>query len=186
MRFAVTLACCLIITAPVTAGKITDASVTKVNGIYDASIDVRIIAPVDTVIRFITDYDNLAVINPSIEESRVLYTYGPDKHRVQSVIKVCILIYCKQVQLVQDVQQQGRTVIEVITLPEYSDFISGVARLHFTEVGQTTEMTFIQRFEPDFWIPPVIGPWLIKRKLMYEVDQTTAIIETAARRERKK
>lgn len=168
------------------AGVILDAAVIQRNGVYDASVDVMINAPMETVIQLITDYDNLAAINPSIEESRVLLAYGPDKHRVHSVIRVCILIFCKQVLQVQDVERLDNTTIEAVTLPADSDFISSVARWRFTEMGQATTMHFTQQFEPDFWVPAVVGPWLVKRTLVHEVSQTAIAIERMARKERAK
>ena len=41
----------------------------------------------------------------------------------------------------------------------------------------TTELQFTETFEPDFWVPPVIGPWLIQRKLVSEVAETVMYIE---------
>jgi hypothetical protein len=38
-------------------------------------------------------------------------------------------------------------------------------------------LQFTDTFEPDFWVPPVIGPWLIQRKLVRELTETMAYIE---------
>jgi hypothetical protein len=35
--------------------------------------------------------------------------------------------------------------------------------------------------EPDFWIPPLIGPWLIKRKLLSETLETVDNLEQLAK-----
>lgn len=178
------LACCFLLPQVAVAGTIMDASIAKRDGVYHVSIDARIKAPLHVVVRSITDYDNLASINPSIEESQVLQALGPDKYRVRSVIKVCILIYCKWVQHVQDLEQQDEKTIVGITVPAGSDLRSGKAHWRFADSGKYTEMYFTQRFEPDFWVPPVIGLWMIKRTLVSEVRLTAKNIEKMARENR--
>ena len=184
MRLVASIIYCLVISAQaVVAGEIIDASVTKSDGVYNASVDALINAPLHLVYESISDYANLSAINPSIVESQILRVLGPDRYRVRSVIEVCILIYCKRVEQVQDMTHKDARTIEAVTLPEYSDFRDGVARWRFTEVGPSTEMYFTHRFEPDFWVPPVIGTWLIKRTLVHEVNQTAIAIERMARKE---
>jgi hypothetical protein len=78
---------------------------------------------------------------------------------------------------VQDVTLLAGHVIEAVILPEFSDFRSGLARWQLTARGAATQLEFSNSFEPDFWVPPVIGPWLIKRKLVWEVTETAMYIE---------
>jgi len=159
------------------AGEILDSSVSHEGVIYSLSVTARIDAPLDTVYRSITDFDNLAAINPAIEESRLLSMPTADTWRVRSVIRVCILMFCKRVQQVQDVTLLEGYAIKAVTLPQGGDFRSGVAHWQLMASGTSTEMLFTNTFEPDFWVPPLIGPWLIKRKLMREVAETAMYIE---------
>jgi len=161
----------------VTAGEILSSDVTLEAGQYAVTVEAVIHAPLDKVYHSITDYNNLAAINPSIEESRVLLVMSPDRHRVRSVIKVCILIFCKRIVQVQDVTRVDGRTIEAVTLPGDSDFIHGMARWQLTPAGKTTRLHFTQEFIPDFWVPPIIGPWLIQRKLVQEVTETAMYIE---------
>ena len=159
------------------AGEILSSDVTLEAGQYAVTVEALINAPLNAVYHSITDYNNLAAINPSIEESRVLLVMSPDRHRVRSVIKVCILIFCTRIVQVQDVTRiDGRT-IEAVTRPGDSDFIYGMARWRLSPVGNTTRLHFAQEIIPDFWVPPIIGPWLIERKLVQEVTETAMYIE---------
>jgi len=176
------LAGLLLLPPPATAGGVLESSVVRDRDFFRVSIYVRIDAPLAIVYGAITDYAHLAAINPNIEESRVLPSASPGRYRVYSAMKVCILVFCKRVVQVQDVEQQDNTSILAITLPDDSDFRSGVARWRFTGQGASTWMRFDQEFEPDFWVPPVIGTWLIERKLVEEVNATGRYIETLARR----
>jgi len=167
----------LLLPASSLAGDILASSVTHDGDSYFLSVTARIDAPIDIVYQSITDFDNLAAINPAIEESQLLAMPGADTRLVRSVIKVCILMFCKRVEQVQDVRMKEAYAIEAVVLPESSDFRSGFARWQLTTSGTSTELLFTNTFEPDFWVPPLIGPWLIKRKLMREVAETAMYIE---------
>lgn len=162
---------------PARAGDILSSDVTLEAGQYAVTIEAAINAPLNVVYRSITDYNNLATINPSIEESRVLLVMSPDRHRVRSVIKVCILVFCKRVVQVQDVTRVDARTVDAVTLPGDSDFRYGVARWQLTPAGEATRLHFTQEFIPDFWVPPIIGTWLIQRKLLQEVTETAMYIE---------
>ena len=170
----------LLLPVDLQAGDILASSVSREGAAYTLSVTARIDAPIDTVYRSITDFGNLAAINPAIEESQLLAVPTVDTRRVRSVIRVCILMFCKRVKLVQDVTLLQDYAIVAVTLPQGGDFRSGVAYWQLIASGGATEMLFTNTFEPDFWVPPVIGPWLIKRKLMREVAETAMYIEVGA------
>ena len=171
------LACLLLLPATAPAGDILASSVARDGDRYSLSVTALIDAPIDIVYQAITDFDNLAAINPAIEDSQLLATPNAETQRVRSVIKVCILVFCKRIEQVQDVTKKEGYVIEAVVLPARSDFRSGFARWQLTAHGASTELLFTNTFEPDFWVPPVIGPWLIKRKLISEVAETAMYIE---------
>ena len=162
------------------AGQILDSNVVHDEPVYRLSITARVDATLAVVYQSITDFTNLAAINPSIEESQVLESQGADRLRVRSVIRVCILVFCKRVVQVQDVTLvDSRTVVATI-VPGAGDFRAGLARWELTAVGTATDLHFTEAFEPDFWVPPVIGPWLIEKKLVREVEETAMYIEAQA------
>lgn len=170
----------LLMPATLLAGDILTSSVNHDGDIYSLLVTARIDAPIDIVYQSITDFDNLVAINPAIEESQLLAMPKAGIQRVRSVIKVCILVFCKRVVQVQDVIMKEGYVIEAVILPEHSDFRSGFSRWQLTTSGASTVLLFTNTFEPDFWVPPVIGPWLIKRKLINEVAETAMYIELKA------
>jgi hypothetical protein len=171
------IAALLLMPATLPAGEILASSVIHKEGRYTMSVTVRIDAPIDRVYRSITDFDNLSAINPAIVESRLLAKPTANTRRVYSVIRVCILLYCKRVEQVQDVTLLNGYLIEAVLVPRYSDFRSGFARWQLTDDGPSTELLFSNCFEPDFWVPPLIGPWLIERKLVREVTEMAMYIE---------
>ena len=162
------------------AGEILDSSVVHDGVVYRLSITARVEAPLALVYQSITDFNNLAAINPAIEESEVLASQGAHRQRVRSVIRVCILVFCKRVEQVQDVTLVDHRTVVAIMVPGAGDFRAGLARWELTAVGTATELHFTETFEPDFWVPPIIGPWLIEKKLVREVAETAMYIEVQA------
>jgi hypothetical protein len=173
------LAGLLLIPVIVIAGEILDSAVTLEDGVYAIRVDARINASPEAVYRFITDYEHLSSINPSIHESHIIYTYSPARHRVRTVIRACILFFCRSVLQVQDIEQQGGTRLTADFVPEQSDFRQGRAEWVLTGSGSTTTMHFSAELEPAFWVPPIIGPWLFRHKVTRELLASAAYMEVS-------
>jgi hypothetical protein len=167
------------------AAEILDSSVELEAGTYRITVDARIDAPRETVLRLITDYEHLSRINSSIEETRVLQTNGPDSHRVHTVIRACILFFCKRVTQLQDITRYGNDSVEAVILPEGSDFRHGIARWELTSDGRATRMHFTAELEPAFWVPPLIGPWLFERKIVREIRESARYMERDAQQRKR-
>ncbi len=163
------------------AGEVLQSAVEYDGDVYDLSVVAFIDAPPDQVLNALTNYQQLSQVNPDIIESEILLVYSPTRHRVRSLLKVCILIFCKHIRQVQDVTQVNDRVIEAVILPENSDFEYGIARWELVAQGDATRMHFDAQFRPAFWIPPLIGSWLVKRKLVQEITVSTFMIEASAR-----
>jgi hypothetical protein len=170
-------ACLLLAPVLVRGGEILESSVRVAHGEYRVSVSARIDAAPAVVFSTITDYANLAAIVPSIRSSRVLQVQGPDRQRIETVTGACILIFCKDISQVQDVRHLGEYRLEATTLPGMSDLKRGHARWRLLPVGEATELHFSQEFVPDFWVPAIIGTWMIERLLLGEVRATSNYIE---------
>jgi uncharacterized protein YndB with AHSA1/START domain len=158
------------------AGNIVASGVDHPDERYTLFVTAHIDASPQRVWRTITDYARLADINPAFETSTVL-RQDAKSVRVRTRIRVCILVFCKSVIQVQDVRYPRAQEIVAEMVPGAGDFRTGVAHWSLTQAGSGTRLQFDEWFVPDFWIPPVIGPWLIRRKLVQEVEVTMAHIE---------
>ena len=139
-----------------TAVDITSSGVTQEDSVYTVHVDAH------------------------FEESSVLISTA-DWQRVRTVVNVCILIFCKHMVQVQDVRMPDAYTIEASMVPGAGDFRSGEARWVLQEHTGATRLHFSHVFEPDFWVPPLIGPWMIENKLVEEVEVTARYIEHQAR-----
>jgi hypothetical protein len=149
--------------------------------VYRVAVDARIRAPVARVRALLTDYAHLDRLNEAIVSSEVMDDYGAGRYRVRIVTRACIWFFCRTVHQVQDVVESGESTIKVRVIPELSDFRQGSARFFVRRDGEGARVNIVSEVEPDFWIPPLIGPWLIKRKLLSEALETVKNLEARGR-----
>ncbi len=168
--------------APAQAAQITLASAEREGQRYGVQVEALLAAPPADVRRLLTDYSHLGRINPSIKSSEVLPSARPGIARVRIVSQVCVWVYCKRLHQVQDMSESDGGVLEATVLPQASDFRYGHARIALRAVPGGTAFSMHGELEPDFWIPPFIGPWLIKRKLLEEAQVTIEHLERVAPR----
>ncbi len=176
------MGCCLWATAGM-AGKVYMASANHQSGVYLVEVDALVNVPEPRVRELLTDYNDLGKINPAIEVSEIIKTREPGDYRVRTVTEACVRFYCKRIHQVQDVIEASDGSVTAIVIPELSDFRSGYARLNLWQEPGGTRVLIRSEVEPDFWIPPLIGPWLIKRKLRSEALETVHNLEQVAQQD---
>ena len=180
MKNFVSLFLCAAFAAPVSAGELIHSSIEHKDERYILEFDMRINADAGRVYKLVTDYNNLGRVNNNIEESELLSSSDPQHHRVRVVSDACVLFFCKTIRQVQDIEEiNGKTVIATI-IPEQSDFDYAHARWHIQDEGKSTRVTFNVDLKPSFWVPPLIGPAVIKSKLEDEVLGTIENLEKLA------
>ena len=164
----------------VQAVKVHAVSASQQGAAYLVEVDALVNVPESRARRLLTDYNHLGRINPDIKRSEILLTRGPGDYRVRTVSEVCVWFYCKRLHQVQDVIEAQDGSITATVLPEQSDFRYGVARLNLWQEPDGARVLIRGELEPDFWIPPVIGPWVVKRKLISEALDTVRNLERVA------
>ncbi len=162
------------------AGEILVAQVDHDRGLYRIELDMRLDAGKGHVWRLLTDYSHYGQLNNAIKESEILRQQGPGSYRVRTVTRACVYFFCKTVTQVQDVTEVPGRYISASVLPALSDFRHGVARAYIWPEGAYTRIRVLAEVEPDFWIPPLIGPWIISRKLQSETLETMRNVERLA------
>ncbi|MCG8324253.1 MAG: hypothetical protein MI673_01965 [Thiotrichales bacterium] len=180
MRTAWIILCCLI-PATLTAGTIEDLKVEYLHGRYSVRFAATVDAHSSRVFKVITNYDQLHRLNDAFIESRLL-SKSKNQKRSLVVSNMCLLFYCFEARMVEDViERDGREIISVVDISE-SDYHYG--RNHWTLTplsDQQTRLEFHCEKEPAFWIPPVIGPLLVKQQMRSASLETIRRIEHLAR-----
>ena len=144
-------------------------------------MDVILNADKDKVYAVVTDYEHLNRISEVLVESALLSEPGAVPKRRKLVIESCVVVFCFKIDMVEDVEEIGNEKIIATIVPELSDIKYGKTEwlVTATEDGRS-RIRFHGEEEPGFWIPPVIGPILMKRKMLSEVKETIEQIERLA------
>jgi hypothetical protein len=167
--------------APLWAGVVYSVDVTRVGEAYRVSIESRVEAPPAAVFALFTDYERLSRISPSIRESRIVARFDPWLHRVRTVTRLCVLIFCVDLIQVQDMAQYPPHEIVATVLPQYSNLSCGSGRWRIAGDGSATHLSFEAQLVPDFWVPPLIGPALLRHMLRKEAERTISGLERLSR-----
>jgi hypothetical protein len=166
--------------AAVHAGEVRKAEVEHDDGRYMVEIDVLINARDDAVHKILTDYAHLARVHENIKKSELLFSLDEHTHQVRVVAEACITYFCKSMVQTQDVQETDAHTIIVTAVPEKSDFVFAHSRWKILPAGNATRVIFNTDLKPKFWVPPVIGPYLIKKKLHSASLETIINLEKLA------
>ena len=138
-------------------------------------------APADGVAAVLTDFERLHRLNDGIQASTVLEHYADGSVKRRLDVRQCVLMFCFDVVLVERVSvAPGR--IEADTVPDEGSFEHGHMVMALRGAGpRHTRITFSAEQKLAFWIPPMIGPYILKRTFLAEVRATCARLEALAR-----
>ena len=163
------------------AGVTERAEINYKRGTFNLTFIALIEGSSDAVRAIVTDYERMHQLNKHITESRVIERYGPNTLKRALVMKYCILIFCFDMDFVENVEETPDTVTTTI-IPEESTFKDGIAVWRIESVDAThTRMSVIATNTPRFWIPPLIGPMILKRAFLKEARATGANLERIAK-----
>jgi hypothetical protein len=184
MRLRATALLALGLWAPVAvAGTIELLETTHANGRYTVSFEVVLDAVRDRVWPIMTDYERLPRVSKIITESRILKQTDANHHRVGVTLEACVLIFCKTIKRVVDIEARPQTEITVTDDPAFSNFSYAVERWRVAAEGPRTRLNYTAEVVPDFFIPPLIGPPVVKYFLRREIRLTALEVEALARHE---
>ena len=93
----------------------------------------------------------------------------------------CILFFCKSLVRQGYVEKEHNSVLRAFADPAHSDFKMSNETWEFSEEGGGTTVLYSLEMQPGFWVPPGIGPYMIKRKLSSDGGDALDRIEAIAR-----
>lgn len=160
------------------AGSVTQAAASYDHGVYELNLDVELHAQADRVFALISDMDGLHRLSSTILESSAMGPGPGGQQRRRLVMRTCLLFYCFKAIIVEDVVHIDKDTIIADVVPELSEFRSGHTEWRVTSAGASgTHIRLHSTFEPAFWVPPLIGPWIIKNRLVRAARETARRIE---------
>lgn len=150
-------------------------------GLYQVKAEVHLAAPPAQVYQVLTDYEHLTRISASVVKSSV--TQRQDGGAlVYTDTRICALLICRHLRELQKLTETPPQDLASLVVPQAGDNVkSGSGALHVEAEGDGTRLSWQLNVEPDFWIPPLIGPALVSRSLRAEAMRSAQGIERLAR-----
>lgn len=170
----------LLLSALSQAGEVLESHIAYEDGHYLISLTMKIEAGLDKVYTSLTDFNHLTRLNNNIKLSRLLQSKDK-QHLVQIEAEGCVWIFCRRVRQLQRVTEMGHGYIQAVDLPDKSDMEYGRILWHIVEQDGFTIISYRADFVPAFFVPPLIGPYLLKGRLLAAGKKTIHGIEQLVR-----
>ena len=159
------------------AGKPPEIEVIEQSGVYQVKAVAVINAPANHVRQVLTDYTHIYRLNSSIIESEVIERHDDDSVSVRTRVVGCAAYFCEELDRVERVRLLPSGDLHAEIIPELSEFKSGQTLWRFKTLNEHTEVTYLSDMEPDVFIPPVVGKFLIKKSIREEMQRSFANLE---------
>lgn len=166
---------------PLHAWQIDELQVSHADGAYRVRMAARLSAPPERVYAQLSDLAALAKINPTLHDVQLGAADAEGRVLLTTTSEFCVLAMCRTLRHAQRVRllpaaAGGR--IESDTLPSpTSDFREGSAVWQVEPGGEGSRLLFEAWLFPEFWLPPVVGPWAVERRLREESRSTVERLE---------
>lgn len=166
------------------AATIDNLEVTKQRERYSLVADAHLAATPQSIYAVLTDYgDNrFGRISSAYKESRYLDPDTDGTPIVFTRMEGCVLWHCMTFDRAERLETREPNWIKTSVLPERSNFKYSTSEWTLEpDGGGGTNLTYALEMEPDFWVPPLIGPWRLKRALAEGAPRAVRRIENLAR-----
>jgi hypothetical protein len=151
--------------AGASAASLDSVVVSYKDGKYQLDADAYLAASREAIFVILTDYDRFGRISSAYKEYGFLDPAPDGTPIVYTRMEGCVLFFCKSMRRVERLESDAPGFIRTVTLPEQSDFKESLSEWDLTAEGDGTRIRYHLELVPAFWVPPIIGPWLLQRKL---------------------
>ncbi len=129
----------------------------------------------------LTDFEKFEKFTSAIVESKNIEPDQRGRPGFYARMEGCVLLFCKTFIRTGYLLLSPIAEIVAISIPEESDFKYSRERWQLIPEGKGTIMIYDFELEPAFWVPPVVGPYLIQRALRGGAERVIGRIEVLAR-----
>jgi hypothetical protein len=152
---------------------------------YRVVADTHLDASPEAIYKVLLDFngDRYQRISEIYKESSYLPPDSDGTPLVYTRVEGCLLGFCRSMGRVERLEVVTPQFIRSRTVPERSDFKYSMSEWSFTPDGEGTRVTYFMEMEPDFWLPPFVGPWFLKRTLLRGAPAAIDQIEYLAQQE---
>jgi hypothetical protein len=165
--------CLLLLCGGADAVELRNVDVDRKGGRYFLVSKVWFDADLVSLYEVFLDYDLSSKFSSFIVESHNLEPDESGQRGFYIRNEGCVLFFCKSFERKGYVEHEPYTLIRSTADAEVSDFHASLESWTFAVEGEGTVVEYHFEFEPKFWIPPLIGPYVLQRKL--ETDSVRAL-----------
>jgi hypothetical protein len=155
----------LLVSRVVISAELRDVVVEKEEKRYRLTSETRFDASAAELYRVLTDYDLFTEFSSVFVESRNLRAAANGKPRYFTRMEGCMLLFCKSFVRIGELTLTPHKEIIATADPKQSDFNYSRERWLLVADGDGVLLKYEFELEPSFWVPPVIGPYVMKRAL---------------------
>lgn len=148
------------------AAEVSEVDVRREEDRYRLHVAARIDAPPSTVWKLLTDFHHLERLHHTVRDSTYLGRTAEGMDRVQIHMHPCVMFFC--VDLTQIVEFHSVAARQLLADFDRRESLFNFGHLKWrldrtTNAG--TDLVFDAELAPAFWIPPLLGPWILKSTL---------------------
>ena len=148
---------------------------------YFVTADMQVTAPRDMVFSMLADYEGLDNLSSRFKESRVLEPAADGAQRIYTRVEGCVWFFCRSISRYAQLTLLPPGEIRAEVEPEGSDLYLGRERWLLEHSGAGTRIIYTHELDPKFWVPPLIGPYVLKRTLRGDALAVAERMEAIAR-----
>ena len=155
----------LSISALASSAEFRDIMVDREDGLYSMRSVVYFNVEPKYLYRVLTDFDLFKKFTSAIVESNNVEADEDGRPQFFARMEGCVLVWCRS--FVRNGYLELNPTAEIIAIsdPERSDFEISRERWQLIPEGDGTVMIYEFKMVPAFWVPPLVGPFYIKRAL---------------------
>lgn len=181
IRALAVLPSCVLFTGVAHAAELRSIHVDHDKGRYTVESEVWFDAPLEKVFEVFRDWDLSTQFSSAIAEARDVEAdeFGRPQYFVRN--QGCLLFFCKSFVRQGYVEFELNEELRAFADPTISDFRLSEESWRFSTENGGTVVSYRLLMEPDFWVPPLVGPYVIKRKFRNQGSDAIDRIEAIAR-----
>lgn len=167
---------------PAAAADVLHTEVSYRAGRYTVLFEFQVAADTGAVYRLLTDYDRLDRLSRVVQYSERLSPGDDGRTRVRVVLESCVLFFCRRVRKLESITEYPETRILAEADPAESDYRHSRVEWRIEARDGQARVRYQAEQEPAFFVPPLIGPWLISSRIRSELALMAERLEQLARR----
>lgn len=177
------MAVCLLLSTFSQAAELREVAVEREKDRYQLNSTTWFDVSPQELYDVLTNYELFSKFTSAIVESRNVEADEEGRPQFYARMEGCVLVWCKSFVRNGHLLLDPLTEIVAISDPERSDFKLSREEWQLVPEGEGTLMIYQFEMIPDFWVPPIIGPYYIKRALRLGGNTAVNRIEALAKGE---